>query len=426
MTPLDCFSLILIVLIPTAFSELVYLQTVCRHGDRAPIFLYPNYEHSDKWPMGLGRLTEKGIQQCYNNGLMYREHYKDLFGEHYNSEKVRIQSSYIDRTIVSGQSFAAGFFLNSDYLPNLDSRTFMPYPVHQISEDIDYYLAGGRKLCPKLQTALSNYQQSREFSLFVAENEETINHICDKAGFPLDRWSLSCIRHLADTNTCDEAHGLSLPDWMDETVQEQVSNMTEFERKLALSQQEVQRFQVGGGAFINLILDNMRSFVNGSLNTTIFDLIYAHDTTLLGFLANMKYEHIQKNPEYTSCINMELHFKDGEYSVDILYKNETDRMAMKRLVPWGCPADDSCIWENFLTSMERLEIPNPAEACQPNDIVLELTLTSTNLIVFCVAISILMTTILTIAYSCGKNREANKIMGNGGVHYEPLNFMHDL
>ena len=49
-----------------------------------------------------------------------------------------IQSSQIDRTITSGQSFAAGF-LGSGYLPEVSNTgKYVPYPVHSISDEVDY------------------------------------------------------------------------------------------------------------------------------------------------------------------------------------------------------------------------------------------------------------------------------------------------
>jgi len=426
MNVLLVFVTIILFLCQLIQCSIVYLQSVCRHGDRAPINWYPKYEHAEQWPMGKGRLTEVGVKQCYNNGLMYRDHFKTLFGKKYDSEKVYIQSSYIDRTITSAQSFAAGFFLNSDYHPKLENRTFMPYPVHQISEDIDYYLAGGKINCPRLQTALAEYNKTDSFSLFMAENAENINKICEKAGHEMNSWSLGSIKKIYDTVTCDKAHKLSQPEWLDDATIEMLKNISETERRLELSEKNVQKYQAGGGAFIHLLLENVRKVVNGTQRDTLFHLFYAHDTTLLGFLANLKYEKIHQNPQYTSCINMELHLRDDKYYVDLMYKNETDTMTMERLVPWGCPSNESCPWDEFLFAMETLEIVDPAKECQEGgDVVLELTFTSHSLIALSAAICILLSTILTVAYSCGKStRESNKI-SYGGVQYEPVSFMQD-
>ncbi|VDO46841.1 unnamed protein product, partial [Brugia timori] len=40
-------------------DELIFIQIVWRHGDRAPIFTYPTDTHQeDAWPYGWGELTE--------------------------------------------------------------------------------------------------------------------------------------------------------------------------------------------------------------------------------------------------------------------------------------------------------------------------------------------------------------------------------
>ncbi|XP_063723794.1 testicular acid phosphatase homolog [Symsagittifera roscoffensis] len=408
-------------------SELVYLQAVCRHGDRAPIEFHPNYQHIEKWNMGRGRLTEKGMDQCYLNGRMYRNHYQKLFSEPYNPNEMIIQSSHIDRTITSGQSFAAGF-LGSGYLPEVSNTgKYVPYPVHSISDEVDYYLAGAGRICAQLISIFEDYTASQHYSLFVAENQEKIGHVCEKAGYPLKEWSLTSVCRLADTFTCDKAHGLSLPDWLDEDTWQTILNISQKARELRLTYPGVKTYQVGGGGFIHLLLENLRGFVNGTQNETVFNLYYAHDNTLLGFLTNLNYDDLRSNPVYTSCINIELHYTNDRFLVDVLYKNESESMTMHRLVPWGCPQNESCLLENFFISMEGLENPDPAAACRPTDIVIQLTFTASHLVVLSVSSCILLITLLTLAYACGLNRATNKLAPKKrGVHYAPLKFMSDL
>ena len=54
--------------------------------------------------------------------------------------QVFIRTSNVDRTITSAESFAAGFFKETEYLSEKtgNSSKISPYPVHAISGEVDY------------------------------------------------------------------------------------------------------------------------------------------------------------------------------------------------------------------------------------------------------------------------------------------------
>ncbi|KAH7694264.1 Histidine acid phosphatase family protein, partial [Aphelenchoides avenae] len=67
-------------------NQLLFLQVVWRHGDRAPTETYPNDPHQeDAWPNGWGELTELGMLQHYTLGKLLRKRY--IVGEKFLSAR---------------------------------------------------------------------------------------------------------------------------------------------------------------------------------------------------------------------------------------------------------------------------------------------------------------------------------------------------
>jgi hypothetical protein len=57
---------------------LLYSHVIYRHGDRAPISLYPNdRNNASLWPRGLSQLTEIGMGQHFDLGNFIRNRYID-------------------------------------------------------------------------------------------------------------------------------------------------------------------------------------------------------------------------------------------------------------------------------------------------------------------------------------------------------------
>ena len=104
----------------------------------------------------------------------------------------------------------------------------------------------------------------------VAKYQDVIGKICDKAGYPLDKWSMSCISHIYDTTVCDKANGLKMPDWIDEDMWTNMTMITEESRKLSASDANIKRFQVGGGQSRYVACFSTGKFSNDSFSTNIW------------------------------------------------------------------------------------------------------------------------------------------------------------
>lgn len=74
-------------------KDLVYVQAIWRHGDRAPEELpYPKDPYTeDYWERGWGELTNIGINQLHDLGVFFRNRYVGSFvNSSFNYKEVRL------------------------------------------------------------------------------------------------------------------------------------------------------------------------------------------------------------------------------------------------------------------------------------------------------------------------------------------------
>ncbi|KAI6230400.1 hypothetical protein M3Y99_01058800 [Aphelenchoides fujianensis] len=170
-----------------ATSDLVFLQTVWRHGDRSPIWAAPNDPNQEAtWPQGLGQLSTEGMQQHMNLGRKLRQRYAHFISPHYDSREVYVRSSDVNRTIMSAMANMIGFYGEGqdgvDY-PLVEGwpRGFVPVPIHAVPEEFDY-MRGMLKNCKRFQRILDMTEETPEFQRLEAENKETIERLYSVLG----------------------------------------------------------------------------------------------------------------------------------------------------------------------------------------------------------------------------------------------------
>lgn len=100
---------------------------------------YPNDPYINyTWPGGKGSLSPDGSLQMYTLGRTLRRRYYRLFPPDglYSGEQMNIWSSSTERTLMSCQSFLAGF------MPPLATQNplpivWQPISIHSIPNDVD-------------------------------------------------------------------------------------------------------------------------------------------------------------------------------------------------------------------------------------------------------------------------------------------------
>ncbi|VDM63163.1 unnamed protein product [Angiostrongylus costaricensis] len=130
-----------------ADRNLVFVQAIWRHGDRAPLSLpYPNDPYNETaWQRGWAQLTNVrylsliislsniGMKQMNELGIYFRMRYGFFISSHFVPSEVYIRSSDSDRALTSAQAFLAGFYPASGSFQWQRGNHWQPIPVHATS-----------------------------------------------------------------------------------------------------------------------------------------------------------------------------------------------------------------------------------------------------------------------------------------------------
>lgn len=74
-------------------------------------------------------MTKVGKRQLFDLGLYLRRRYNTLLGEKYSPNKVYIQSTDVDRTLMSAEAALSGLFIPTEEEQWNDRIMWQPVPV---------------------------------------------------------------------------------------------------------------------------------------------------------------------------------------------------------------------------------------------------------------------------------------------------------
>ncbi|KAK6023941.1 histidine acid phosphatase, partial [Ostertagia ostertagi] len=113
-------------------KELVFVQAIWRHGDRAPLKLpYPKDPYTEAaWQRGWAQLTNVGMNQLNELGRYFRFTYNFFVSKVYNPSEVYIRSSDSDRALTSAQAFTSGFYPANGSFQWQAGDPWQPIPIH--------------------------------------------------------------------------------------------------------------------------------------------------------------------------------------------------------------------------------------------------------------------------------------------------------
>ncbi|XKL68198.1 hypothetical protein PGB90_003689 [Kerria lacca] len=120
------------------YGKIIRASILFRHGNRTPIQTYPTDPYQNySWPNGLGQLTKTGEQAEYELGKWFNKRYEFFIRSNLTYRHLKMDSSDIDRTIMSAQLFLAGFFPPRKLEKINIKLLWRPIPVHTIASEID-------------------------------------------------------------------------------------------------------------------------------------------------------------------------------------------------------------------------------------------------------------------------------------------------
>lgn len=119
-------------------------------------------------------------------GKYFRQRYEKLIGDGtYLADKIYVQSTDVDRTLMSVESNLAGFFPPSDSQIWNGDLLWQPIPIHTIPERLDYVLAG-KKPCARYNHAMKKYEDSPEFKALLKKFRPLFLYLEQNSGKPMN------------------------------------------------------------------------------------------------------------------------------------------------------------------------------------------------------------------------------------------------
>ncbi|XP_011370515.1 prostatic acid phosphatase isoform X1 [Pteropus medius] len=315
-------------------KELKFVTLVFRHGDRSPIETFPNDPIKESsWPQGFGQLTQLGMEQHYELGEYLKTRYGKFLNESYKHQQVYIQSTDVDRTLMSAMTNLAALFPPEGISVWNPSLPWQPIPVHTVPLSEDRLLYLPFRNCPRFQQLQRETLKSEEFQKRLQPYKDFVETLPKLAGYHgkdlFGIWS-----KVYDPLFCERVHNFTLPSWATGDAMTKLKELSELSL-LSLygihKQKEKSRLQ--GGVLIDEILNNMERATQ-PLNHRKLVMYSAHDTTVSGLqMALDVFNGIL--PPYASCHLMELYLEKGEYFVEMYYRNETQHEPYPLTLP-GC------------------------------------------------------------------------------------------
>ncbi|KAK9302294.1 hypothetical protein QLX08_005717 [Tetragonisca angustula] len=326
----------------TDFGTIVFANVLYRHGDRTPIRTYPNdpYNNESIWPVPYGQLTNIGKNQHLLLGRWIRKRYSHLLSDLYSPYDIYIQSTDVDRTLMSAESQLAGLYppVSKQIWSNIK---WMPIPVHTIPEDKDNILAA-KKYCPRYDYELKKVLNSPEIQKINKENERLYAYLTEKTGNKIS--SLRSVEQLYDILFIENLYNKTLPEWTKSIYPDKLKLIAIKSFTTSAYNKILQRLK--SGSLLGEMIDHMEKKSKNALVPDRKVWMYsAHDETIANMLMtlNVFEPHC---PPYTATILIELrvNLKD-QYFVTISYKNTTMEAQFLKLP--GCTT--MCPLNQFIT-----------------------------------------------------------------------------
>ncbi|CAD5221325.1 unnamed protein product [Bursaphelenchus okinawaensis] len=283
-------------------ETLVHTTIFFRHGARAPLHFIPNdFENRlETWPDGLGGLTELGITQMRNLGREVRARYDDFVDEIFSPRQLYARSSSYDRTLLSAQVFLSGFY---EKQRNKSEYNFVDVPVHTkpIEEDKELYFYVP---CPAADDVYSKLMYENHKYIKLAENlVDVLTYLSKMGGFSKVPLPLHEFIKLYDPLKCEQIHGRKWPEWMNESMFEEIERNYDTGSYLLVDDDKLKGLRVG--PLYDEIVTRLNKLNEGLADQKMY-LYSCHDTTIGGLLATLGME-ADKYPQFGAILTVELH-----------------------------------------------------------------------------------------------------------------------
>ncbi|KAK0404929.1 hypothetical protein QR680_017705 [Steinernema hermaphroditum] len=370
--------LLLFALFEASFArELLQIQALWRHGDRAPAKTFETDPHqADTWPVPWGELTNKGMWQHYVQGLKMKAEYIDrlqLVGPKYSSKEIYVRSTDSSRALMSAYANMAGFYSESNGTHPAEFEwpsNWTPVPVHTVRRDNDYALWQFSECARRIQ--LRKWRKTLPGFVDFMRNQATfLEEVSEKT-----KWNVSDLHtfvNLANILAIERKYNLSFPSWISDDVY----------KKVQLIGDRAWDFMFGGGGFsvpsndeliaINggVLLSEMIRNINDSVNGTSalrYHAYSGHDTSVSALLRTFGAKDAivgGGQPDYASIIVVELwELREKDYGIRVVYSDNAG--SPFRVVTHflnRCQGREFCSLESFARQCGKYVVDDIKKIC---------------------------------------------------------------
>uniref|UniRef100_A0A7E4WDS5 Acid phosphatase n=1 Tax=Panagrellus redivivus TaxID=6233 RepID=A0A7E4WDS5_PANRE len=345
-------------------DKLIHVDTVYRHGDRAPLSTYRNDPYGDDaWPQGRGQLSVLGMSQHYLQGLRVRDRYiRDLkfLKPNYAHQQVAARSTDTDRTLTSAYSQLAAIYSGSDNgFPSTQNgwpTHWVPVPVHTVDISTEHLLDADVQ-CPRMDQKKKEAVQNPVYQAFMDQHAFMFKTISANAGQAITE--INGLRGFYDVIFCERYNNKTLPAWITDELYEEIATVAltadnyifgsaGFDRD-----EELEMIRLRTGVLIEHICSQFQNSANrgGDYTMTMYS---AHDTTVGGILRSIGAKEAVIGigmPEYASLVAFELwQTSSNDHYVKVYYVDNA-YSPFRDITQYigGCGGNSKCPLDTFIT-----------------------------------------------------------------------------
>uniref|UniRef100_A0A0K0FPH8 acid phosphatase n=1 Tax=Strongyloides venezuelensis TaxID=75913 RepID=A0A0K0FPH8_STRVS len=354
-------------------KELLLVQVVFRHGQRAPILTYPKDPYKDHdWGVPLGTLTKRGIQQHVELGKALRKRYmieKQFLSKTYKSSEIIARSTDKNRTIESARANLRGLYNTDDVskIPIITTFFQIPKPWN-----------GGRS-CPKYNNLIEKKKASYE-GTFYKNNRVLLDSLKKATG--IERMLMTDFAELYDTLKVQRLLKCKLPRFLKKHyyklkyLTKQIYKLYDGLPAFKHFPEDTLLMRVNEGPLFKNILDNMDlklkkykrpkpvsglnyKYLHPQLKETTKYVSYsAHDYTIANLFALMGVKKFMDKKAlrtfFTATLFFELYKNSiGEHEIKILFSRKGGKniLDITHKVK-GCKKNKPCLLEDFKEALK--------------------------------------------------------------------------
>ncbi|XP_042335824.1 lysosomal acid phosphatase [Sceloporus undulatus] len=342
--------------------SLRFVTLLYRHGDRSPVKTYPRDPYQENaWPQGFGQLSQEGMRQQWDLGQALRRRYNGFLNASYNRQEIFIRSTDFDRTLMSAEANLAGLYPPEGQQIFRSNVSWQPIPVHTVPDSMERLLKFPLSHCPRYEQLQNETRHTAEYVNKTTENMHFLEMVANMTG--IQDVSLESVWSVYDTLFCERTHKMHLPAWVTPNVMTQLKQLKDFSFDFLFGiHRRVEKARLQGGVLLAQIRKNLTLAMNASAPSHLKMLMYsAHDTTLVALQMALDVYNGKQAP-YASCHIFELYQEDdGNYSVEMFFRNESGKKPYPLLLP-GC--EQRCPLPKFLHLTDPVIPQDWKQECQ--------------------------------------------------------------